>query len=130
MFTIGLSLSFCIQAFLSGRVKHLPGAICAGTFCFTEEQYQEVLNSYKRIYWRKYPKVAERIAWWYWENDMLVQPRVEGFDESFGSNRYEHTKHPLGEWYVDEECFEDFVRASFRSSDIANHETYGGQDVS
>lgn len=74
---VGLSLSFCIQDIINGRVdlRNVSHLVC-GTRCETRAQFDNVLHSYARSYWREKPTLATLLAIDLWNRGLLVQPRV------------------------------------------------------
>jgi hypothetical protein len=74
---IGTSLSYCVKAIAEGTVKYEDVAkLTTSTMCATPEHFQEVIESYKRVYWRRYPTLAETIAKRLIEDGIIDQPRL------------------------------------------------------
>lgn len=106
--TIGLSLSFCIQRHLRQQAP-MPDIISSSTMCKTREEYAQVIESYKCVYWKQFPAAGEELAWALWNEDRLQQPRcITGDWNGYGPNDYEDLQHPDGRWYVYEKDFEVF----------------------
>jgi hypothetical protein len=60
---IGLSLSFCIKDILLGRVAlEEVDRLITGTCAVTDEDWEEVLESYCEVYWRDFPEQAKELA--------------------------------------------------------------------
>lgn len=76
---VGLSLSFCVRDIIEKRVAlDEIKFISAGTKAPTPEDWQEVLETYKRIYWHKDPEEAETYFWRLLNTGRIIQPRLEG----------------------------------------------------
>lgn len=74
---IGLSLSFCVQDIVKGKVR-LDEVLCiiTGTKATTEAEREAVLTDYCRTYWRGHEEsalaVMKELA------PRLIQPRIYG----------------------------------------------------
>ena len=74
---IGLSLSFCVQDILNGKVLlDEVDYIIASTRCKDASDWQEVYNSYKRSYWAEFSDEQVKLVF-----DFLLpkikQPRLK-----------------------------------------------------
>jgi hypothetical protein len=96
---IGLSLSFCIKMHLQDGMP-LPDKIIAGTRCENREQFQSVIDSYSRVYWRKFPEEAAAIAFGFFDTGRLQQPRLSGEDHPGPYN---------GQWMIPDDQLNDFL---------------------
>lgn len=86
---IGLSLSFCIGDILRGEVKvEEVSKLITATACSTNEEFEKVVKSYCENYsqWRKNPERARELAYYFWNNKMIEQPRLIDEDSHPGLN--------------------------------------------
>lgn len=75
---IGLSLSFCVQDILDGKVAEQDVlCIVSGTKAATQEDWAKLLQGYE-IYWHKNVGEAYNIAVRLRESGRIVQPRLNG----------------------------------------------------
>lgn len=75
----GLSLSFCIRDIIEGRVEADDVAeIRAGTYIATEEDLEDVIRSYQRLYWGADPERAAQLVREFFAEGIVVQPRLHG----------------------------------------------------
>lgn len=109
---IGLSLSFCIKHHLQDGAP-LPDTIVAGTKCFSEEDFESVIASYSRVYWREFPEEACAIARGYFDTGRLQQPRICG-EEHPGPNRGAFAVDDDDDWVIKEEDYAAFSREATR----------------
>lgn len=76
---VGLSLSFCIQDVLRGRVRVRDIAkISTGTDARTRREFEGVLRAYRKSYWRQAPRRATYIARRLWQQGRIEQPLTQG----------------------------------------------------
>jgi hypothetical protein len=76
---VGLSLSFCVQDIMNGKVDINDVAfIYSGTYFRNTREWDIGLNQYKEVYWVKNPSEGERIARYFLEKGLIIQPRLEG----------------------------------------------------
>ena len=76
---IGLSLSFCIQDVIEGRMPvEAIDSLITGTMAETVEEWQELLDRYCAVYWRKDPVRARRIVTALRALGKIDQPRTRG----------------------------------------------------
>jgi hypothetical protein len=76
---IGLSLSFCIEDILYGTVAlEDVEKIVSGTRAVTPEDWNAVIEDYRRYYWEKDPDEGERICRLLLSEGRIEQPRLEG----------------------------------------------------
>ena len=87
---IGLSLSFCISDILRGDVKEAEvEKIITSTSCKNDSEFAVVVDYYCRNYstWRKNQQEASRLAWKFWTEGKIEQPRLtENKDSHPGIN--------------------------------------------
>ena len=78
---IGLSLSFCIMDILGGEVA-LEDVECiiSGTRAETPEDWNELIEGYRRFYWKKDPDEGERICRLLLAEHRIDQPRTRGYE--------------------------------------------------
>lgn len=75
---VGLSMSFCIQDMVTGKMDmNNVQFLSTATKCPTPEAWEDVLNSYKKTYWRKNPNEAEKLARYFIDAGLVIQPRLE-----------------------------------------------------
>lgn len=80
----GYSLSICVLHILEGHVREEDvDAIESATRALDVEQFKEVLEAYAESYWRKDPEKAKRIAWQFWAEGKIHQPRL--YDDEYAS---------------------------------------------
>lgn len=78
---IGWSLSFCISDIMRGDVRAEDVAfIYASTRCHTDGEFEEVLEQYAAVYWRKWPEEAKALARKFWLTGRILQPRLSGME--------------------------------------------------
>ena len=77
---IGLSLSFCVQEILEGKVNIKDvEKIIAGTKIPTREDFAHLMfENYAPVYWKQNPKRGVLIALELWDRGLLDQPRTRG----------------------------------------------------
>lgn len=69
----GLSLSACVRDIVKREVNILDvGLITVGTNCQTEQTWDEMIEEYKRIYWRDFPDEAQEVV-----NLLLFAGKIE-----------------------------------------------------
>ena len=76
---IGLSLSFCISDLITGEVKvEEVEKLITATKCSCDEEFEQVVVSYCKNYsqWRKNPERARELAYYFWNNKLVEQPRM------------------------------------------------------
>jgi hypothetical protein len=89
---IGLSLSICIKDIIEGRrSKDEVHYIVSDTSFRNETEFQEVLDTYKKSYWRRSPEVAESIAREFFEEGKIWQPKL---------HNEEHPRASYGFWVI------------------------------
>lgn len=77
---IGLSVSLCIKDIADGKFDIGDvEKIVAGTMCQKNSDWEEVIQSYRTIYWRNNPDECERILHQLLAEDKVYQPRVNGY---------------------------------------------------
>tara|TARA_R100001244_G_scaffold126529_1_gene96899 strand:- start:184 stop:504 length:321 start_codon:yes stop_codon:yes gene_type:complete len=85
---IGLSLSFCIKAIIAGEAQEgLVDKIISSTRCASEEDWAELLKTYRDVYWRKSPDEGEAVFRRFLRAGKIEQPRLnnnEGHNISGG----------------------------------------------
>ena len=75
----GLSLSLCIADIINGRISESEvSRLITGTKAEDEQDFKEVIELYRKLYWSEHPDRAEEIARRFWDAGKLVQPRVKG----------------------------------------------------
>ena len=90
----GLSLYGCVYDVLNGKIREEQIAkIFAETCARTEYEFQEIINRYKRFYWSN-DQAGEEIAWRFWRNNLIEQPRLTGNNNGPDSS--------LGRWIAEE----------------------------
>lgn len=73
----GMSLSFCVKDICEGKIPiERVELLVTSTRCLDSVDFATVIASYQRVYWRKYPERAEKVALQLWEEDRIFQPRV------------------------------------------------------
>ena len=73
----GLSLSFCIKHILSGKVPEgSVDKILSGTSCRSDDDWEELIELYRDVYWRKDPDEGEAILRRLLEAGKIEQPRI------------------------------------------------------
>ena len=78
---VGLSVSFCIKDIALGEVDiNDVQFISGGTCCKDMEQWQPVIETYRKIYWSHFPDKAEEILRYFLERNLIIQPRLEGME--------------------------------------------------
>lgn len=76
---IGLSLSFCIADIINGRVNRDDVLyIIAGTRIRNVDEFNRVLDTYADCYWSNLPQLARSIATDFYNQGLLLQPRIQG----------------------------------------------------
>ena len=89
---LGKSLSFCIKDIISGKVNvEDVSAISTGTKIPDDNVLEEVIEQYRKSYWRDDPDLGEEICRKLFEEGRIFQPRLKG-------------ETPLlkgGDWWVD-----------------------------
>jgi hypothetical protein len=99
----GVSLSLCIKDVCEAKVRfEQVGQIIAATRMANDADFESVVGSYKRTYWRKHPDEAERYARSLWTAGKIAQPllcneRHPGFNWD-----YEAHGAPSSGWCVGE----------------------------
>jgi hypothetical protein len=76
---IGLSLSFCIGDVIAGKVPEdeIHG-IVAGTAAQGPEEIDQLIATYREIYWKDDPDRGEALARKLFAEGRVYQPRIEG----------------------------------------------------
>lgn len=86
---IGSSLSACISCILSNRVRE-DQVVCivTQTMCRVRldcNDWDNLIEDYKRVYWNRDPKEAEAIFWRFIKAGKIIQPRLDQrLDRSLG----------------------------------------------
>ena len=77
---IGLSLSFCVQDIIEGKValEDVEKIITGTKFGDRDEFIDNMISSYMSTYWRKHPEEGFKTAVYLWDRGMLDQPRTRG----------------------------------------------------
>ena len=76
---IGLSLSFCVSDILRGRVQEEElKEIISATKVEKPEEWNDLIEDYKKYYWYEDPEKAERICRRLIDTGKIRQPRTEG----------------------------------------------------
>ena len=74
---VGLSLSFCIKAIIAGDVQEgLVDKIVSGTRCVSEEDWAELLKTYRVAYWHSNPNEGEAVFRRLLQAGKIEQPRL------------------------------------------------------
>jgi len=74
---IGLSLSFCIKAIIAGEVREdSVNKIVSGTCCTSEEDWAELLKTYRVAYWHRNPSEGEAVFRRLLQAGKIEQPRL------------------------------------------------------
>lgn len=77
---IGLSLSYCVNDIINGRVdKNNVMFIIAGTRINCERELNDVLENYAKYYWYDNPELGMEIARDLYNQGLILQPRVMGY---------------------------------------------------
>lgn len=88
---VGLSLSFCVQDIITGKMDiNNVHFISTGTKIENEEQWQWVMDDYSGAYWTMNPELAVKIATQLRDAGKLIQPRLEGLRLPVIERRREH----------------------------------------
>ena len=97
---VGLSLSFCVRDLIEGK-KSLDEVtfIYSGTRCENKEHWESVIKTYRISYWYDNPDEGERLARYFIENGLIIQPRLEG--------RYHTGRHEI---WVEQSEFNKFAK--------------------
>ena len=76
---IGLSLSFCVEDIIGGRVDgdEVEYIIC-GTSFRSEREFEQGIQIYSNSYWLEDPELGKEIARRFRNEGKLLQPRLEG----------------------------------------------------
>jgi len=75
----GLSLSCCVRDIVEGKIKKEDvNFLVIGTKYRNDFHWEEVLEIYKKYYWKKNPKKGAEIANYFRNNGLIRQPRVDG----------------------------------------------------
>jgi|18_taG_2_1085343.scaffolds.fasta_scaffold02483_8 hypothetical protein len=86
---VGLSLSFCIKAIIAGDVQEdLVDKIVSGTRCTSEEDWAELLKTYRDVYWRKNPDEGEAVFRRFLQAGKIEQPRLNNNEGHSIANGY------------------------------------------
>ena len=84
---IGLSVSFCVKAMAKGEVDPAEvEKIVGSTRCRSGEDWDEVIDTYRKSYWRGVEDVAEKIIRQFIKEGRVEQPRLID-DEKYPSIR-------------------------------------------
>ena len=76
---IGLSVSFCVSDICRGKVAlEDVEKIVAGTKAESDEDWDAVIEMYRKVYWREFPDEAERIIRQLISEGKVDQPRCRG----------------------------------------------------
>lgn len=95
---VGLSLSTCIQDVIRGRVAVRDiGKISTGTAAATRREFEGVLRTYRKTFWRQSPRRATYIARRLWAKGLIDQPRLR--NEPSISLIDGNWRHPDGRCY-------------------------------
>lgn len=85
---IGLSLSMCVADIASGKVSESDVTkIVASTRFATPEDFEDVLSTYSKLYWKRYPEAAG-IARRLHELGLIDQPRLRGERSNTATHDY------------------------------------------
>lgn len=77
----GLSLSFCVSDIVRGIVKEENvEKIVSGTAVKTDTDWEELLQSYCRIYWFDFPEKARALVARLRQQGKIEQPRLQGHE--------------------------------------------------
>jgi len=80
---IGLSVSFCIADMIRGKVaEEEVKEIIAGTTAKTSEEWDGVIEQYKKSYWQDNPEMGEEICRRFLDAGKISQPMLEGKDHN------------------------------------------------
>lgn len=84
---IGKSLSFCVKDICEDKVAIQDVTlIIAGTFAKNKASWNELLESYSKSYWFKYPRKAKAVANLLLYSGRIFQPRAANLEPLFGQN--------------------------------------------
>lgn len=96
---IGFSLSGCIQDLIRGRKTYAPTEgpvtiddvekIIAGTRCYDEQDFEQVVNQYSLSYWSQNPELAKQYAWQLYREGKIEQPRIYDIPHAYGLQRWD-----------------------------------------
>jgi len=76
---VGLSFSFCVRDIALGHIQlNEVEKIVAATAADSPAAWEELLASYKEMYWDDNPVECERIARHFIDNGLVEQPRLSG----------------------------------------------------
>lgn len=79
---IGRSLSFCIKDILEGKKKlSQVDSIVTSTMFESDDEFENGIDSYARVYWNRNPEKGKSIARQLWHSGKIIQPRLN--DPSF-----------------------------------------------
>jgi hypothetical protein len=107
---VGLSLSFCVRDIIEGNVSINDVAfIYSATKAETGEQWESVIDSYKRSYWYENPDEAERIARHFINENLVIQPRLEGKILNYAGRK-------TGGCWIEQSEFNAFCKANLKST--------------
>lgn len=88
---VGLSLSFCVQDIVLGKMDiNNVHFISTGTKIENEEHWQWVMDDYSHSYWTMNPDLAVKVATQLRDAGKLIQPRLEGLRLPVIERRREH----------------------------------------
>ena len=76
---IGLSLSFCVTDIINGLVdRNNVIYIISGTRIRNGNEFSRLLDNYSQFYWQDNPELGREIATDFYNQGMLLQPRLVG----------------------------------------------------
>lgn len=77
---IGTSVSLCFREMARGIVNpHDVEKIISGTKAKTPEQWEHVIQSYRREYWQGVEDVAEKLLRQFIQEGKIIQPRLSSY---------------------------------------------------
>lgn len=101
---IGLSLSFCVGDIIRGVVKEEDvKEIIAATNATTPEEWNSLIESYKKNYWHDNPREAEAVVRRFIGAGKIRQPRAEGKPYHNISEGHWIEANQLAEWEKSQE---------------------------
>lgn len=75
---IGISVSFCIEDLIRGRVREEDVVkIIGSTKCGTVEEWAKVIDNYRKGFWFENPDEAERLFRKFLAEGKIEQPRLK-----------------------------------------------------
>lgn len=87
----GLSISFCIKDIMLGKITEGEvEKVIGGTSVRTSEQWEELIELYRRIYWRAFPDKAEALF-----RKMLAEGRIDQGEHNIGKGYWLRDGEPV-----------------------------------